>query len=129
VPVQADEGRIQQVLDNLLSNALKFSTEGGHVCLTSTPDERANVLHVSVSDTGRGISPESLPHVFEHFYQSATGGRSKLPGTGIGLALSKKVVEGHGGRIWAESELGKGTTMHFTLPLVSVSHAQPVAHA
>lgn len=118
--VQADEARIQQVLDNLLSNALKFSTEGGSVSLTMEPDERAKVLQVSVADTGRGIAPESLPHVFENFYQSASG-KSKLPGSGIGLALSKKVIEGHGGKIWAQSELGKGTTMNFTLPLAEAT--------
>jgi two-component system sensor histidine kinase GlrK len=119
VRVQADETRIQQVLDNLLSNALKFSPEGALVCLKLEPDVEKKTLQISVSDTGRGIAPESLPHIFENFYGGSTGTPSKVPGSGIGLALAKKVVEGHGGRIWAESELGKGTTMRFILPLGS----------
>ncbi|WP_447978949.1 HAMP domain-containing sensor histidine kinase [Candidatus Nitrospira bockiana] len=115
--VPADDARIQQVLDNLLSNAVKFSREGGsiHIKVEADPKERA--LRISVSDTGRGIAPESLPHIFERFYQGGMRARATAAGTGIGLALVKKVVEAHGGRIWAESELGKGTTMTFVLPL------------
>jgi len=116
VHVRADETRIQQVLDNLLSNALKFSSAGALICLKLEPDIKNKTLQISVSDTGRGIAPDSLPHIFENFYG---GTATKVPGSGIGLALAKKVVEGHGGRIWAESELGKGTTMSFLLPLAS----------
>lgn len=112
-----DDARIQQVLDNLLSNAVKFSREGGAIHLKVEPDAKERVLRISVSDTGRGISPESLPHIFERFYQGTMRARGGAAGTGIGLALAKKVVEAHGGRIWAESELGKGTTMTFVLPL------------
>jgi len=112
-----DEARIQQVLDNLLSNALKFSREGGSIYLRLEPDQKEKVLQISVTDTGRGIAPESIQHIFERFYQGAVRARGGAPGTGIGLALVKRVVEAHGGRIWAESELGKGTTMRFVLPL------------
>jgi two-component system, NtrC family, sensor histidine kinase GlrK len=115
--VKADDNRIQQVLDNLLSNALKFSREGASIQLKIEPDYKARSLRISVSDTGRGIAPEALSRIFERFYQGATRARTGVAGTGIGLALAKRVVEAHGGKIWAESELGKGTTMTFVLPL------------
>ena len=119
VPVQADDARIQQVLDNLLSNALKFSQHDAMIRLKLETDMREKVMRVSVSDTGQGIPPESLPHIFEQFYQGTARASVRVPGSGIGLALAKKVVEAHGGKIWAESELGKGTTMQFILPLVA----------
>ncbi|HMS83217.1 MAG TPA: HAMP domain-containing sensor histidine kinase [Nitrospira sp.] len=114
--IKADAARLEQVLDNLLSNALKFSPEGGVVKVHLKPDRQAGVLEVSVSDTGPGIAPEDLPHIFERFYQ----GRTKVKqtaGSGLGLALAKKVVEAHGGRIWIESEKGKGATVRFILRL------------
>lgn len=114
--VPADGPRIEQVLDNLLSNALKFSPEGRTVNLRMVPDVKGGVVHVSVSDTGPGIPSEDLPHIFERFYQGHMQARTTVVGSGLGLALAKKIVEAHGGRIWVESELGKGTTVHFTLP-------------
>src|SRR6266849_1908433 len=114
--VPADGPRIEQVLDNLLSNALKFSPEGRTVNLRMVPDVKGGVIHVSVSDTGPGIPPEDLPHIFERFYQGHMQAKTTVVGSGLGLALAKKIVEAHGGRIWVESELGKGTTVHFTLP-------------
>jgi two-component system sensor histidine kinase GlrK len=115
--VKADSVRIEQVLDNLLSNALKFSPEGGIVKVLMKPDVQAGVLEVSVSDTGPGIPAEDLPHIFERFYQGRTHAKQSLPGSGLGLALAKKVVEAHGGRIWIESEPNKGTTVRFILRL------------
>ena len=115
--VPADGARIEQVLDNLLSNALKFSPEGATVNIRLHLDVKAGVALVSVADTGPGIPPEDLPHVFERFYQGRTYTKNTLAGSGLGLALAKKVVEAHWGRIWVESDLGKGTTVHFTLPL------------
>ncbi len=113
----ADGPRIEQVLDNLFSNALKFSPEGAAVKLRLQPDVKGGIVHVSVADTGPGIRPEDLPHIFERFYQGRAHAKNTLAGSGLGLALAKKVVEAHGGRIWVESDLGKGTTVHFTLPL------------
>lgn len=114
--VKADVSRLEQVLDNLLSNALKFSPEGGVVKVQMRPDPQAGVLEVSVSDTGPGVAPEDLPHIFERFYQGRTKVRHTA-GSGLGLALVKKVVEAHGGRIWIESEKGKGATVRFILRL------------
>jgi two-component system sensor histidine kinase GlrK len=115
--VKADALRIEQVLDNLLSNALKFSSEGGIVKVLMKPDPNAGVLEVSVTDGGPGIQPEDLPYIFERFYQGSTKAKHATPGSGLGLALAKKVVEAHGGRIWIESEAKKGTTVRFILRL------------
>ncbi len=115
--VPADGARIEQVLDNLLSNALKFSQEGATVNIRLHLDVKAGVAHVAVADTGPGIPPEDLPHIWERFYQGRSYTKNTMAGSGLGLALAKKVVEAHWGRIWVESDLGKGTTVHFTLPL------------
>jgi two-component system sensor histidine kinase GlrK len=115
--VKADASRLEQVLDNLLSNALKFSPEGGVVKVQMKPDPQAGVLEVSVSDTGPGVAPEDLPYLFERFYQGRTKVRHTA-GSGLGLALVKKIVEAHGGRIWIESEKGKGATVRFILRLI-----------
>ncbi len=115
--VPADGPRLEQVLDNLLSNALKFSPERATVNLRMEPDAKAGRIRISVSDTGPGIPPDDLLHIFERFYQGRMQARPALAGSGLGLALAKKVVEAHGGRIWVESDLGKGTTVFFTLPL------------
>lgn len=115
--VKADAIRIEQVLDNLLSNALKFSPEGGIVKTEMVPDQKVGVLEVSVSDVGPGIPADELPHIFERFYQGSTTAKHSTPGSGLGLALAKKVVEAHGGRIWIESEVKKGTTVRFILRL------------
>lgn len=115
--VKADAFRIEQVLDNLLSNALKFSSEGGIVKVVMKPDPKAGVLEVSVSDAGPGIQAEDLPYIFERFYQGRTKAKHATPGSGLGLALAKKVVEAHGGRIWIESEAKKGATVRFILRL------------
>jgi two-component system sensor histidine kinase GlrK len=115
--VKADAPRIEQVLDNLLSNALKFSPEGGVVKLQMKPEPQAGVLEVAVSDTGPGIASDDLPYIFERFYQGRTKAKHSPLGSGLGLALAKRVVEAHRGRIWIESEANKGTTVRFILRL------------
>jgi signal transduction histidine kinase len=111
--VAGDERRIKQVIFNLLSNAVKFTPAGGEVDVSAT---RANgEVRVSVADTGPGIAPEDQERIFEEFQQSETGVGLR-EGTGLGLALSKRYVELHGGRIWVESELGRGSTFTFALP-------------
>jgi len=117
--VMADALRIEQVLDNLLSNALKFSSEGGIVKVLMKQDQKAGVLEVSVTDGGPGIQAADLPYIFERFYQGRTKAKHATPGSGLGLALAKKVVEAHGGRIWIESEAKKGTSVRFILRLTN----------
>ena len=111
--VSGDERRIRQVIFNLLSNAVKFTPTGGAVDVRAT---RANgEVSVFVADTGPGIAAEDLRRVFEEFQQTEAG-IERGEGTGLGLALSKRLVELHGGRIWVDSELGRGSTFVFTLP-------------
>jgi signal transduction histidine kinase len=113
--VEGDERRIRQVVFNLLSNAVKFTPAGGSVDVASARLD--GEVRVSVADTGPGIAPEDQERIFEEFQQTDLG--TQREGTGLGLALSRRLVELHGGRIWVESELGKGSTFTFALPLES----------
>jgi signal transduction histidine kinase len=108
-----DRLRVQQVLVNLLSNAVKFTPTGGTVTVSTTADEEGVI--VSVRDTGIGIHAEDLPRVFEDFQQAGSPDRAR-EGTGLGLALSRRFLELHGGEIWAESEPGRGSAFTFWLP-------------
>ena len=100
---------------DLLSNAVKFTPEGGRVAVELTQGE--GEVEVAVSDTGVGIAPEDQAAVFEEFRQVGSDSARKNEGTGLGLALARKFVELHGGRIWLTSEVGKGSTFRFTLPM------------
>lgn len=113
---EADAARMEQVFENLLSNAIKFSSEGSAVTMRSRSMGEGNGIHFTVSDTGPGIPADDLPHIFERFYQGKTPEGRNYVGSGIGLALAKRVLEAHGGRIWAESILGKGSSLHFSMP-------------
>ncbi|PTL83195.1 ATP-binding protein [Vitiosangium sp. GDMCC 1.1324] len=112
VRVDCDRTRVLQVLGNLLGNAVKFTPDGGQ--LTVGARVHRGELHLWVRDTGAGIRPEALPHVFERYWQAKD---AESRGTGLGLTIAKGIVEAHGGRIWAQSEWGKGSTFTFTLPL------------
>jgi two-component system, NtrC family, sensor kinase len=112
--VIGDERRIRQVVFNLLSNAVKFAPAGGMVDVAATSVD--GEVRVSVSDSGPGIAREDQERIFEEFQQAAAG-KDQREGTGLGLALSRRLVELHGGRIWVDSELGKGSTFAFTLPV------------
>ena len=112
--VEGDERRLRQVIFNLLSNAVKFTPEGGEVVVATASSDH-EVL-VSVTDTGPGIPLEDHERIFEEFQQTDVGVRQR-EGTGLGLALSKRLVELHGGRIWVESEPGHGSRFVFTLPV------------
>jgi len=110
-----DERKIRQVLLNLLSNAVKFTPEGGRIVVRAVPADGA--AEVSVSDTGIGIAPEDQETIFEEFRQVGTDYARKREGTGLGLALARRFVQLHGGRIWVESRPGEGSTFTFTLPV------------
>jgi signal transduction histidine kinase len=113
IVVTADERRVRQIVFNLLSNAVKFTPSGGRIDITAQADD--GQLEVAVADTGPGIPPEDIESIFQEFEQAADG--KKAEGTGLGLPLSRKLVELHGGHLWAESQPGHGSTFRFTLPI------------
>ncbi len=115
-PVLADESRVQQVVSNLLHNAIKFTPAGGKVTITATTSrEYPDMLLLQVADTGIGIPARDLPRIFERFYK--TDRARSQGGTGLGLAIAKHLVQAHGGHIWARSKEGQGSQFQFTLPL------------
>jgi len=116
-PVRADRNRVVQILTNLLSNAYKYTPEEGHIRVTVQPDR--GVVVCSVSDTGIGIAPEEQERLFTKFFRSQHPAVRNVPGTGLGLVITKSLVELQGGQIWVESEPGKGSTFTFTLPVAA----------
>jgi signal transduction histidine kinase len=114
VTIRADERKLRQVVFNLLSNAVKFTPQGGRIDVSAKPAD--GFVEVAVADTGSGIAPEDLELVFEEFQQAGDSGK-RTEGTGLGLPLSRRFVELHGGRLWAESVPGRGSTFRFTLPV------------
>ena len=112
--VSGDRAKIKQVVLNLLTNAIKYNREGGTITVRGSCHE--DFFELSVSDTGRGIPPESLPRIFEKFYRVADA-EGWTQGTGLGLAIAMKIVETHGGEMTVESQVGVGTTFRLTLPL------------
>jgi len=112
--IQADERKVRQVVLKLLSNAIKFTPEGGRIEVAAVPKDGS--VEISVSDTGVGIAPEDQEAVFEEFRQVGTA-EKKAEGTGLGLTLCRKFIELHGGRIWVKSEVGLGSTFTFTIPV------------
>jgi signal transduction histidine kinase len=107
-----DHKRLLQVFENLIGNAIKFSEPGSRIFVRAMP--QGDDIIFSVADTGPGIDPESLRHIFDRFWQAAT--RAQHLGAGLGLPVTKGIVEAHGGRIWVESEPGHGSTFYFTIP-------------
>jgi signal transduction histidine kinase len=110
-----DERKVKQVLVNLLSNAVKFTPEGGRIKVDARLGDGGAII--SVTDTGIGIAKEDQEAIFEEFRQVGTNYAHKREGTGLGLTLTRKFVEMHGGKMWVESELGKGSKFTFTLPI------------
>ena len=113
---------MQEVLDNLLSNAVKFTPEGGTIrMMVGLQGEQQRWVEIRVCDTGRGIPAEDVTRIFDKFYQSSYHRQEKQQGTGLGLTIARHIVEAHGGKIWAESQVGEGATFVVTLP---VSHSE-----
>jgi signal transduction histidine kinase len=114
-PIALDRRRIGRVLLNLLGNALRHTPEGGTVTILAEQD--GATTRVSVRNTGEGIAPEDLDRIFERFYRGEKSRSREQGGAGLGLAIAKGLVKAHGGRIWAESTLGRGATISFALPV------------
>ena len=112
--VPLDAGRIEQVLNNLIGNAMKFSSSGSRVLVSAT--SAGDTVTISITDHGPGIPPGDLPNLFKPFGRATARGTAGEKSTGLGLAIVRKIVEAHGGRIWVESEPGKGATFSFALP-------------
>jgi signal transduction histidine kinase len=126
-PVWVDRGRLIQILTNLVSNAQKYTLSGGGFRIAAErspnqwdPSGPPEVVHILVQDTGLGISPQEQKSIFQKFFRSEDRMVRDLPGTGLGLNITRNLVEMHGGKIWFESELHKGSTFHFTIPVSSV---------
>ena len=116
--VPADADRLQQVLGNLVDNAIKYGRAGGRVRVQARATNGA--VEVCVQDDGPGIPPESLDRVFERFYRVDKARSRESGGTGLGLSIVKHIVQSHGGRVWVDSEPGKGSAFCFTIPLSGV---------
>ena len=114
VVLDADEARLMQVLDNLLHNALRHTQAGGEILVGV--NARADAVQLRVADSGEGIAPADVPRVFERFYRGDKARTAEQGSSGLGLAIAKALVEAHGGKIWVESELGKGATFFIELP-------------
>jgi signal transduction histidine kinase/CheY-like chemotaxis protein len=115
----ADDSRLRQVARNLIGNAIKYTPSGGRVAVTA--EARGNTVQVTVQDTGIGIPPADLPHIFDRFYRVQTDATRDIEGNGLGLAIVKAIVEQHGGQVCVESTVGQGSHFIFTLPLLASS--------
>jgi signal transduction histidine kinase len=120
--IEADESRIKEVVLNLVGNAIKFSSEGGKITVNAQATH--NEILVQIIDQGIGIPAEALPNIFRKFYQIDGSNTRTRGGLGLGLYITKQIVEAHGGQIWVESKLNQGSTFSFTLPLTVVPGEQ-----
>lgn len=125
--VWADRDKVMQVLMNLIGNAIKFTEDRGRVTVSAAVDG-SEWIRVSVRDTGQGIPTEELRKIFDKFYQVSAEGKEKPKGTGLGLAIAKTLIELHGGKIWVESDLNRGSTFCFTLPVSVSKHCDSRVH-
>ena len=117
--IPADKDRLEQVIVNLVDNAIKYTNKG---TVTVSSREVDNMIQIDVEDTGIGIPEKDIPRIFERFYRVDKGRSRELGGTGLGLAIVKHIIQGHNGKIWVKSELGKGSSFSFSLPLGKASN-------
>lgn len=115
--LRADKDRLVQVLNNLIDNAIKFTPEKGKITIDA--EKQKQDILIKIRDTGIGVSGENLGKLFQPFFQADSNYNRKYKGTGLGLTICKRIIEQHGGKIWVESQLGKGSTFYFTLPIKS----------
>ncbi len=115
IKTRIDQDKITQVIDNIMSNAIKYSPEGGKITFQLAKEQ--NRVKFSIKDQGLGIAREKVDKIFDRFYRVDKARSRELGGTGLGLAISKEIIEAHHGHIWATSKEGQGTTIYFTLPL------------
>ena len=129
--ISSDPGRLRQIITNLVGNAIKFTDEGEvSVTLRSALSiEAGPLLHVTVADTGIGIAPEKIERIFESFSQADTSTTRHYGGTGLGLTISRRLIEIMGGRIWVESQVGRGSQFHFEVPLKEATRSNPCSEA
>jgi signal transduction histidine kinase len=127
VILEANRFSMEQLFNNLLSNALRYTPEGGSVSVLLQAANRNNVVEAKITDSGIGIAPESLPHIFDDFYRAGNAKAFTENGTGLGLAIVKRIVELHNGDIRVESAVNRGTTFIFTLPMVQACPEGEVA--
>ena len=114
-PIEGDEERLLQALSNLISNAIKYSPEGGQITISGSVSIREVV--VTVTDCGAGLPTSELDRVFDRFHRASTAATQQSQGAGLGLYLTRAVIEAHHGRIWVDSDPGHGSAFHFSLPL------------
>jgi signal transduction histidine kinase len=117
ISAKADSRKLSIVVSNLLDNAIKYNRSGGKVTVKIEKAENKPETLISIRDTGIGIPEEAMEKLFTKFYRAPNAMEAKSKGSGFGLYIVKQIVEKHGGKIWVESQLGKGTTFYFTLPL------------
>jgi two-component system sensor histidine kinase VicK len=122
--VDADPYRLKQVVRNILDNAIKYSPLGG--LIVTRGEVRRDDVVITISDQGVGISPEDLIPLFEKYFRVKSPTGVHVPGTGLGLPVAREIVEGHGGRIWAESKVGEGTSISFSIPFKHMSDSSGI---
>ena len=118
-PIWADRGRMIQVLTNLLRNALKYTPDGGEISLTAVHNRQHHTIDMTIQDTGLGIHPDEQKKIFSKYFRSEESDIQARPGTGLGLYITKALIEMQNGRIWFESKYGEGTAFYVTMPIAN----------